>query len=84
MQCSRCNNKCLQLWRPGGRNDNLLCLYHLREKDLSNPSDIKLGLLNNKWVVYFPAVLIENNSFYPPTRIPEDKYLDWKNGKNYL
>ena len=84
MECSRCHNTSFQLWRPAGRNDNLLCENHLREKDVLNPSDVKIGMLNDKCVEYFPAVLIGHNYFYPHTKIPEDKYTEWKNGTNYL
>ena len=83
MQCSKCNTICFQLWRPGGRNDILLCYSHLRDKE--NYSDIKLGKLNEKWVEFFPAILIngEKDKFYPYSIVPKDKYEEWKNGKNY-
>ena len=86
MECSKCNVVNYQLWRPGGRNDILLCYSHLREKDISNPSDIKLGLLNGEWVEFFPAILLdgEKDKFYPYSITPKDKYTEWKQSKNYL
>ena len=86
--CSKCGATGIRLWRPAGRTDNLLCEEHLQEKQekqekyfQKEKKDIKLGLIQNKLVEFYPAVLqVEFPMwFYAPTKIPEDKYIQWQN-----